>query len=390
MIDMGVHPGLDAGYVSRSEPGRDTRKILEAAFSGEIDTLLIFGADPIGDFPDADLAREALAGDVFAITVEIFPTDTVALSDVILPSAAYAEREGTFTNLERRLQKLESNVPPPGTATDPWRICARLAKNLGEDWGWNSVSDVWAAITKEVPSHEDVELAALEQLSPVPRPEYEQGWQGGASYEERVVSGPGAQYPKGYRSGFPAQSGHAWPLSWEIREFEARQRPGIVPDVPSHRRDDETAELGNGGKAESRDDETAELGNGGDSDRRDDETAGVDNAENVGQEEPTERSGFALYTGRLIYDEGAMVSRSTALRNIAQRPFIEMDQQDAASLALEDGDEAVVALNGKEFRAKVVVADIARGAVFIPYQQRGLPTNELIAGADPVVEIRKP
>jgi predicted molibdopterin-dependent oxidoreductase YjgC len=362
MIDMGVHPALDPGYVRRGEPGRDTRAILEAARDGDIDTLLIFGADPLSDFPDADLAREALAGDVFTVTVEILATDTVGLSDVVLPSAAYAERDGTFTNLERRLQKLEANIPGPGSSTEPWRICARIAAALGDDWGWATMTDVWNAINKEVPTHKELSLSALEQLPPAPRPEYGLGWQGDPTYEKALVAGPGANYPKGYRSGFPAQTGHNWPLSWEIREFEARQRPGMVPDPPP-------------------------AGNG---------TSAGDDDEQVPPPAPAPRGdededgpGFALYTGRLIYDEGAMVSRSTALRNIARGPFVEIDQQDADSLGLAHGDEAIVSGGRREYPATVVIADIARGAVFVPYQQRGLPTNELISGLDPRVEVRK-
>jgi NADH-quinone oxidoreductase subunit G len=372
MIDMGVHPSLDPGYVVRDEPGRDTRRILEAAESGEIDTLLIFGADPLTDFPDAELARNALAGDVFTITTEILATDTVGLSDVVLPSAAYAERDGTFTNMERRLQKLEPNVPPPGSATEPWRICARIAEALGDAWNWVTLSDVWNSINKEVPSHKDVHLSALEQLPPVPRPEYEQGWQGGAAFDEPTISGPGGQYPKGFRSGFPAQTGHNWPLSWEIREFEARQRPGVIPSLPSNRRDDSTARVDSdaGAPAAGAEPDAAAPAAGVESDKG------------------TNR--FAFYTGRLIYDEGAMVSRSKALRNLARRPFIEIDQQDAAALEVADGDEVIARSNGTEYRVKVVVADIARGAVFVPYQQQGLQANELISGPNPTVEVVKP
>jgi NADH-quinone oxidoreductase subunit G len=387
MIDMGVHPAIDAGYVRRDEPGRDTRAILEAAAAGEIDTLLIFGADPMSDFPDADLAREALAGDVFTITVEILATDTVGLSDVVLPSAAYAERDGTFTNLERRLQKLEANVPAPGSATEPWRICASIAEGLGDEWNWLTLSDVWSFINKEVPSHEEIRLPALEQLPPMPRPEYDQGWQGAAAFDEAVVSGPGGQYPKGFRSGFPAQTGHNWPLSWEIREFEARQRPGLIPSLPSsssNRPGDSTAAVDSG-----TDDASPGPGSSpSSSNRRDDSTARSDSGD-VAEADPG-NSSFSLYTGRLIYDEGAMVSRSKALRNLARKPFVEIDQQDALALELEEGDEAVVAVDGKEYPVKVVIGDIARGAVFVPYQQKGLPANELISGVNPVVEVRKP
>jgi anaerobic selenocysteine-containing dehydrogenase len=293
--------------------------------------------------------------------------------------------------MERRLQKLEPNVPPPGSATEPWRICARIAESLGDAWNWVTLSDVWNSINKEVPSHKEIHLSALEQLPPVPRPEYEQGWQGGAAFDEPTISGPGGQYPKGFRSGFPAQTGHNWPLSWEIREFEARQRPGVIPAVPSSSDppEDPTARGGSGAEVPDRDDSTARDGSGA-------EASGSVAGSGAGDHRPAPApadegtSRFALYTGRLIYDEGAMVSRSKALRNLARRPFVEIDQQDAAGLEIADGDEVIVRSNGTEYRVKAVVADIARGAVFVPYQQQGLPANELISGPDPTVEVAKP
>ncbi|MBA3430485.1 MAG: NADH-quinone oxidoreductase subunit NuoG, partial [Actinobacteria bacterium] len=148
LIDMGVYPTLDAGYKVAARRGMDTRAILEAAASGELDTLLLVGADPMADFPDARLAARALES-VFVIVVELLPTQTVARADIVFPSVAYAEREGTFTNLERRLQKLEAAMAPPGAATEPWEICARLARGLGEEWGWSDFSSVWEDIRRD-------------------------------------------------------------------------------------------------------------------------------------------------------------------------------------------------------------------------------------------------
>ncbi len=139
------------------EPGRDTRAILQAAADGELDTLLLFGADVIADFPDADLAERALQGGAHVVTVELFPTATVTRSDIVLPSAAYAEREGTFTNLERRIQKLEPLLVPPGATREPWRICASLARQLGSDWGWHTFDDVWNDIKSNVRTHAHID-----------------------------------------------------------------------------------------------------------------------------------------------------------------------------------------------------------------------------------------
>ncbi|MDP9234728.1 MAG: NADH-quinone oxidoreductase subunit NuoG, partial [Actinomycetota bacterium] len=232
LLDMGVHPLMDAGYRDAPSEGKDTRAILEAAVAGEIDTLLLIGVDPVADFPDGGLAQRALESKTFSIVVELFPTETALRADVVLPSAAYAEREGTFTNLERRLQKLERLMTPPGAARDPWKICAGLAQVMGQEWSWHSIEDIWQDIRKQVPTHAEVRIASLSQQAPTPAPFYEPalGVQSGTS--EAAIGGPGGQYPKGHRSGAPFQTGQNWPLSWELRAFEAKQRPGFVPSAP--------------------------------------------------------------------------------------------------------------------------------------------------------------
>ena len=351
MIDMGVHPALDAGYAPASEPGMDTRSILEAAVAGDLDALLVFGADLTGDFPDAALVQRALDSDVYLVVVELFATNTATRADVLLPSAAYSERTGTFTNLERRLQKLEPLNTPPGGALEPWRICVRIASSLGDDWGISTFDEVWEAMKQDVPTHAGISVGSLTQPSPPTTLNYETGFQ--STWDDAQVAGPGGGYPKGHRSGAPFQTGQNWPLSWEIRAFEASQRPGIVPEAPVQK---ETSS--NGGSP----------------------TAGV----------RAEDGTLALYTQRFIYDEGTMVSRSKALRAIAKKPFIEMNPEDAASLQLADGDEAIVQANGNEVRLRVVVADIVRGAVFIPYDQDGPKANSLISGTDPRVEVKAP
>jgi anaerobic selenocysteine-containing dehydrogenase len=83
-----------------------------------------------------------------------------------------------------------------------------------------------------------------------------------------------------------------------------------------------------------------------------------------------------------------MVRRTSVLRALAKRPYVEMNDEDVKALDLSDGDEVVLSANGTEHRCKLVVADIARGAVFVPYDQQGLPANTLIDEMNPVVEVR--
>jgi NADH-quinone oxidoreductase subunit G len=351
LIDMGVHPALDPGYKPAERPGKDTRAILDAAASGEIDALLLVGADPITDFPDASLARRALDKCPFTLAVELFATESAKLADILLPSTAAPERGGTYTNLERRLQRLEPLISPPGTAREPWRALAGVAAALGTEWGWSTIDDVWADIRKEVPTHKDVDLESLAQSVPPSTLQYESGFDD-TRIAQATVAGPGAGYPKGYRSGAPFATGQNWPLSWELRAFEAKQRPGVIPIEPG-------------------------ASNG--------------HLKVAGSHPPIHGDDeFVLYSGRLLYDEGAMVSRSALLRGLAKRPFVEMHSADMEALAITDGDEVVVAGAGTENRCRVVAADIARGAVFIPFAQDGLSVGVLIDRVNPTVQVKKP
>lgn len=350
MLDMGVHPGLLPGHRVAPDPGRGTRAILEAAAAGELDALLLFGADLLADLPDRALAAKALESGVFTVVAELFATDTAMQADVILPAAAAPEREGTFTNLERRLQKIEPLMTPPGAAREVWKACAAIASALGTDLGWATVADVWADIKANVPTHADVDLDRLTQEAPLPQPFDEQGFEG-EHPEPLRMSGPGGMYPKGYRSGAPFHTGQNWPLSWELRAFEAKQRPGFVFPAP--------------------------------------ERNGSGEASEVVRPPRVPGDGFELLTTRLIYDEGQMVSRSAALRNLQSEPFVLINGVDATELGIENGDDVVLSGAGAEVTLRARVDGVAAGCVLVPYDQNGLRANTLMAGPGSRVSIRK-
>ena len=350
MIDMGVHPGLEPGYKVVKEPGRGTREMLEAAAAGELDALLIFGADLIADFPDGALARRALESVAFSAVVELFPTETALLADVVLPSTAYAEREGTLVNLERRVQKLEPLLAPRGSSLDPWRICQRIAAELGSEWKLAGFDDVWKEIKKTSRPHKGVDVANLTQPVDAPAPQGESPWTNDPSRGTAMLSGPGGRYPKGHRAGAPFQTGQNWPLSWELRAFEAKQRPGIVPEAAAK--------------------------------------PGIKEGAEHAVHDPRRGAGFRLYTGRFIYDSGAMVSRTRALSSLAKKAFVEMNDRDVKELGLADGDRVVVSGNGAELTLPLRIGDVAAGAVFVAFDQPGARANVLIGDRDPRVEVR--
>jgi predicted molibdopterin-dependent oxidoreductase YjgC len=94
--------------------------------------LVLVGADPLSDFPDAELARRALERVDRLIAVDLLVNASAARADVVLAAAGPTEVNGTFTNLEGRVSPLTQKVTPPGTARADWIIAADLAAQLGK------------------------------------------------------------------------------------------------------------------------------------------------------------------------------------------------------------------------------------------------------------------
>ena len=128
----------------------DTAEILALAAAGKIDTLVLLGADPLSDVPDADLARRGLAGARNIISIDTFMTLSTSQADVVLPAAAFGEKNGTTTNLEGRMSNVAQKITPAGTSRPDWMIAAELANALGKDLGVNSVEEVTAKLVKTV------------------------------------------------------------------------------------------------------------------------------------------------------------------------------------------------------------------------------------------------
>jgi anaerobic selenocysteine-containing dehydrogenase len=169
---MGLSPGLLPGRVSLEEgrawyehawgaglpesPGLDATGILAAASEGRMHGLVLLGADPREDHPDRTLAGRALDGAGFVVAVDCFLTESSRRAHVVLPAATYAERAGTFTNLEGRITRLGRKVTPPGRAWPDWMIAVELADRLGADLGFTNLDGIWEEIERVSPAHAGV------------------------------------------------------------------------------------------------------------------------------------------------------------------------------------------------------------------------------------------
>ena len=115
--------------------------------------LVLLGADPLADVPDADLATRGIAGAGTVIAVDRFLTASAEQADVVLAAAGPAEVDGTTTNLEGRVSAVTRKITAPGTAREDWMIAAELSRLLGTDLGLTSPTQILEEIAALAPSH---------------------------------------------------------------------------------------------------------------------------------------------------------------------------------------------------------------------------------------------
>ncbi len=181
-LDMGLAPGLLPGRVGLeagrawfteawgSVPerrGRDTAGILAGAAGQDaegspIHTLVLLGADPLGDFPDRGLAERALDGAELVVVMASSPGPAIERADVVLPVAEAHERAGTTTNLEGRISRVAQKLVPPGQSWPDWMIANELAVHLGADLALTSPGEIWDEIERLAPSHRGITRALLD------------------------------------------------------------------------------------------------------------------------------------------------------------------------------------------------------------------------------------
>ena len=168
----GVEDGealVDAWPRLPSAPGLDAAGALRAAARGDIDVLLLVGADPLNDFIDRDLAYRGLRGASLVVAVDLFVNDSATLAaKIVLAAAGPTECDGTFTNLEGRVSPMSRKVTPPGTARPDWMIAAELAGRLepGSAEGLDSPEAIRAELARISEIHAPVTEEAL-NASPV-------------------------------------------------------------------------------------------------------------------------------------------------------------------------------------------------------------------------------
>ena len=288
-LDMGVTPALLPGRVAVDDDagrsaleghwgplpdgaGLDTTGILGALANRQLSALVLNGADPVRDYPTPSMATAALDTAEFVVSFEMFMSDSAAYADVILPVAGLGEVEGTATNLEGRIQKVNRIVPPAGMSRPVWSIINDLAATMGTEFDAGSAEAVGSEITQVAPAYGGV---AWDRLS----------W--GDDKEGLVLPGPAGTQP--------------------------------LEHTPTDR--------------------------------------GV--AVKSGQR--------VLHTARVLYDDGVMVRHSSGISGLAPHGAAYLHPRDASVLAVTEGDEVTITLDGEVRLPVAIDPSLVEGTVYVPF-----------------------
>ena len=180
--DMGALPNVYTGYQRvdnpdiqkkfeiawRSDlsptPGLTLTEMLDAAYDGKIKAVYVMGENPILSDADANHTEKALKKLEFLIVQDIFLTETARLADVVLPAVSFAEKDGTFTNTERRIQRVRKAIEPVGNSKPDWWIICQLARKMcDKDFDFENPSEIMEEIARLTPSYGGVTYERLEE-----------------------------------------------------------------------------------------------------------------------------------------------------------------------------------------------------------------------------------
>jgi formate dehydrogenase major subunit len=185
-------------------------EIMNAIHAGQINGMYIEGENPAMSDPDLNHARQALAKLDHLVVQDLFLTETAFHADVVLPASAFAEKSGTFTNTDRRVQLARPVIQPPGDARQDLWIIQEIAKRLGLDWNYSGPAEVFAEMAKTMPSMKNITWERLER-------------EGAVTYPVDAPDKPGNEII--FYQGFPTENGRGKIVPANIRP------PDEVPDM---------------------------------------------------------------------------------------------------------------------------------------------------------------
>ncbi len=194
--DAGLIPMFYPNYQPASDP--ETREQFELAWGTELNPengltvtevissilddgvrgMYMLGENPFLSDPNINKVRKALSKLDFLVVQDIFLTETAEFADVILPASSYVEKDGTYTNTDRRVQRGRKVFDPPGEARVDWEIVQDIARRLGLDWNYSSPREVFEEMVPLMPAYANLtydNLGSHGKLYPVADPEHSDG-----------------------------------------------------------------------------------------------------------------------------------------------------------------------------------------------------------------------
>ncbi|MFH1593831.1 MAG: formate dehydrogenase subunit alpha [Candidatus Omnitrophota bacterium] len=180
--DMGALPNVYPGYQKVSDPkarkkfeeawgvglpdvpGLTHVEIFDAVHSKKIKALYIVGENPVLSEADANHVEEAIKRAEFIVVQDIFLSETAKLADVVLPACTFAEKDGTFTNTERRVQRVRKAIEPIGESKTDWEITCRIARKMGgRGFELKSASEIMEEIASLTPSYAGISYERIKE-----------------------------------------------------------------------------------------------------------------------------------------------------------------------------------------------------------------------------------
>jgi predicted molibdopterin-dependent oxidoreductase YjgC len=311
-------------------PGLTATEMTPAILDGDIVGMWIMGENPVLSDPNMNHAREAFEKLDFLLVQDIFLTETAELADVVFPAALFAEKDGTFTNTERRVQRVRRAVRPPGEARDDLTIINLVTARMGFD----HIVPLSDGFTNRL--YNDGGFVTAPPLA------------------EEIFTEMGRVWPA--LAGMTYQRLENGGLQWPCPDENHPGTPVLFKDgFPI-------------GKAK------------------------FTPVEYTGpQESPDAEFPLVMTTGRVLaqYHTGTMTRRSTILEDVDRGPHIEISSEDASELSIRDGDEVqAVTRRGSIILPAFISERVGRGLVFIPFHYKEAAANLLTNDAlDPVCKI---
>ncbi len=339
-------PGLTrAPFRSHTSPngasdGKATEEIRAALESGELKTVLLFGVDPLRDFPDTQAWDRALTAADHVIAFSTFETATTAKASVVFPLETHAEKDGTVTHPDGRLQRVRPSASRPGDIRPNWGVLAELSLALGHDTGIGSQPSAFAALTAAVPFYAGITDSDIGGR--------------GIRWQDAVAANSEAGGPAGPDSADATRRG---------AESVGASAAGASGSV--------SGESGPAGLSDS---------------SRASPPGSPDTQRDSASADP---GGLALSTYRDLW-AGPITELNPPLRFLAPQQRVELSVPDAEKLGLSTGDEVSVSQNGASLRARVAIRErVPEGTCLLLEGTAESNANALLNGAPVSVQIEK-